>query len=178
VQCLELVEGGGAAVAGGEEDRDAAGEAAGGEGERGRGLLVDEVRVVDEHDERRLRLEQLQQRDRCRHARARVRRDARHLASERTQERVERREGHVALGGRPGRAEHAQPAFLGLPGRVLQERGPADAGLAAEDERAAVVEQRADAAPLLLAPRQHGTSLGLAPRRGGPSWPAARGMVR
>jgi hypothetical protein len=132
------------------------------------------MRVVDEHGERRVRLEEVQQRDRRRHALAGIGRAGGEGAAERAlgpvgdgaQERVQRRVGHVALSAHAGRAQRPHPAVGRLRRRVGEQRRPADAGLAAQEQRPAVLEQRADALPLVLA-TPHGRSLGPRGRCGG-----------
>ena len=137
---------------------------------------VEQVRVVDEQRERRLLGvggEQAQRRGADREAVARGRRAERERAPERGRLRpgdpVERAERRAQQLGEPrerdlglrldaARAQHAHPP--GLPGRVLEQRGLADPGLADEREHAALAVPRlgqepVERQPLLVAAEQH-----------------------
>ena len=74
-------------------------------------------------------------------------------AEHRMQQRVQPGVRQLALGLDAGRAQH--PALAGVRDRLLEQRGLADARLAAHDDRAAVRQQRPEPRTLDLSPEEH-----------------------
>ena len=150
------------------------------EGERLERRLVDPLRVVDGHEHRRrLRQRHKKRVERDPHGqgicgltvvsasalrrRVRLRRGQRcHGVGDRAQELGEAGEGELGLALDALRSQLGQPPCL-LPG-VVDERGLADAGLAAEDEQPARTgasgrQQRVDALPLDATAYEHRASV-------------------